>query len=148
MDLAFAPGLLELSTPPPLRLIISWFEALPDEIPGDVWGIYVLVLKRPGYSVLLYIGSATNINLYGSRPPLLQTLFYNHVEDWSCQTRHGCYLRLEPGITRLPCAPSLSLVQRQGNHGTTNYLPTDDSSPERNGCPCRCKTQTGRHNPA
>ena len=73
MDLVFALDSWMLSTPPPLRVTTSWFEALPDEIPRDIWGIYSLVLKRPGYPVLLYIRSATGTNLYGSRPPLLQT---------------------------------------------------------------------------
>jgi hypothetical protein len=54
----FCPGLLDIvqsdSAPP-----LSWFESLSPIIPKRVWGVYVLVLKKPGYDPLLYIGSGT-----------------------------------------------------------------------------------------
>lgn len=54
----FCPGLLDIvqsdSAPP-----LSWFESLSPVIPKNVWGVYVLVLKKPGYDPLLYIGSGT-----------------------------------------------------------------------------------------
>jgi hypothetical protein len=55
-DVTFCYGLLDVVqslTPPP----VSWFEKLSPAIPTNVWGIYVLVLKKAGYDALLYIGS-------------------------------------------------------------------------------------------
>ena len=55
----FCPGLSDVvqsvSAPP-----LSWFESLSTFIPKNVWGVYVLVLKKPGYDPLLYIGSGTS----------------------------------------------------------------------------------------
>jgi hypothetical protein len=54
----FCPGLLDIvqsvSAPP-----VSWVESLSPVIPKNVWGVYVLVLKKPGYDPLLYVGSCT-----------------------------------------------------------------------------------------
>lgn len=54
----FASGLLDAvqsESPPSVR----WFESLSDFIPLNSWGVYLLILKKPGYDDLLYIGSAT-----------------------------------------------------------------------------------------
>lgn len=54
----FCDGLFDAvrsTSAPPL----SWFESLSPIIPPNVWGIYVLVLKKAGYDPLLYIGSGT-----------------------------------------------------------------------------------------
>jgi hypothetical protein len=54
----FCPGLFDVlnaATAPSLR----WFESLPDAVPTHVWGVYVLVLKKPGHTPLIYIGSGT-----------------------------------------------------------------------------------------
>ncbi|RAO70648.1 uncharacterized protein BHQ10_006660 [Talaromyces amestolkiae] len=46
-----------LSSNPPS---VEWFESLPSEIPKRHWGVYLLVLKRPGSDrPQLYIGSGT-----------------------------------------------------------------------------------------
>jgi hypothetical protein len=57
-NVTFCPGLLDVlqsvSVPP-----LSWFESLSPEIPKNIWGVYVLVLKKNGYDPLLYIGCGT-----------------------------------------------------------------------------------------
>jgi hypothetical protein len=59
LKFTFCDGLfsvLQAADPPPL----SWFESLPFGAPKNVWGIYVLVLKKRGYPPLLYLGSGTS----------------------------------------------------------------------------------------
>jgi Zinc-finger of C2H2 type len=55
----FCPSLLDVvqSAAAPL---LSWFKSLPTDIPKDTWGIYIIVLEKPGYDPLLYIGSGTS----------------------------------------------------------------------------------------
>jgi len=58
-QITFCPGLLDIiqaESTPSLR----WFESLPSVIPKKSWGVYVLILKMPGFDDLLYIGSGTN----------------------------------------------------------------------------------------
>ena len=61
-SLKFCPGLLDVvesSTSPP----IEFFKSLP--VPEDlssVWGIYILVLEKPGRRPKVYCGSATSSN--------------------------------------------------------------------------------------
>ena len=58
--LVFCPGLFEVLTAetPPSS---DWYGSLPSTIPLNVWGVYVLVLRRDGHKPLLYIGSGTAI---------------------------------------------------------------------------------------
>lgn len=54
----YCSGLLAaLQAPAPPT--IGWLESLSTNVPLDVWGIYVLVLKKPGSPTLIYIGSGT-----------------------------------------------------------------------------------------
>ncbi|KAF2478895.1 hypothetical protein BDY17DRAFT_60980 [Neohortaea acidophila] len=58
MGFTFVDGLLDVvraGSPPAL----SFFESLPSAIPRHAWGVYVLVLKKPGYKSLIYVGSGT-----------------------------------------------------------------------------------------
>ncbi|GAM40676.1 heat shock protein [Talaromyces pinophilus] len=58
---SYCTGLYDvlLSSSPPS---VEWFESLPNEIPKHVWGVYLLVLKRPGHHrPRLYIGSGTAV---------------------------------------------------------------------------------------
>ncbi|KAL2195653.1 hypothetical protein P885DRAFT_79088 [Corynascus similis CBS 632.67] len=58
--LTFCPGLLEvIQSPTPVS--VSWFESLPDFIPKNVWGVYAIILRKPGYLPLVYIGSGTSV---------------------------------------------------------------------------------------
>jgi len=54
----FCPGLydiLQAATAPSL----AWFESLPADIPKEAWGVYLLILKKPGHRHKIYIGSGT-----------------------------------------------------------------------------------------
>ena len=57
--LIFCPGLFEAfqSETPPSS---DWFQSLPSTIPLNVWGVYVLVLRRNGFKPLVYVGSGTS----------------------------------------------------------------------------------------
>ncbi|RBR11796.1 uncharacterized protein FIESC28_08835 [Fusarium coffeatum] len=58
-QLAFCPGLLDticMAAPPSF----VWFKSLSSYIPGKLWGIYVLVLKKPGCIPGIYIGCGTD----------------------------------------------------------------------------------------
>lgn len=59
VDVTFCHGLLDAvqSDKPPS---VTWFESLSSYVPKNVWGIYVLVLRKPGEIPLLYIGSGTS----------------------------------------------------------------------------------------
>lgn len=56
----FCPGLLETlqspTAPPP-----EFLKSLSNDIPINVWGIYVLVLKKPGQLPRVYVGSGTAV---------------------------------------------------------------------------------------
>ncbi|CAN9350910.1 unnamed protein product [Alternaria alternata] len=57
-SLSFCPGLLDAmqaAAPPTL----SWWKALPVNQPRR-WGVYCLVLEKPGHIPLIYIGSGTD----------------------------------------------------------------------------------------
>lgn len=56
--LTFAPGLFDVfnSAVPPT---IAYFKSLPTDV-GRCWGIYLIVLEKPGYRPKIYIGSSTN----------------------------------------------------------------------------------------
>jgi len=57
-SLSFCPGLLDAmqaAAPPTL----SWWKALPVNQPRR-WGVYCLVLEKPGHLPLIYIGSGTD----------------------------------------------------------------------------------------
>lgn len=55
---SFCPGLLDClnNASPPLA---SWFESLPGDFPLHTWGVYLLVLRKPGDTPLIYVGSGT-----------------------------------------------------------------------------------------
>ncbi|OAL22130.1 hsp72-like protein [Fonsecaea nubica] len=56
--LTFCPGLfdvLQATSPPP----VLWFKSIDPYIPKHVWGVYVLVLEKPGHRTLIYVGSGT-----------------------------------------------------------------------------------------
>lgn len=61
--LYFAPGLLDAlqSSSPPL---LGFFKNLPTTT-RDLWGVYLLVLEKPGLRPRLYIGSGTSILSHG-----------------------------------------------------------------------------------
>lgn len=84
-DVSFCCGLQEiiLSLAAPS---LGWFESLSPVIPKDVWGIYVLVLKNPGYDPLLYIGSGTSTHR-GVRARV--------SEHWRQQVRPACVRQAE-----------------------------------------------------
>lgn len=55
----FAPGLLAClcsATPP----TFAWFKSLPAHFPKHSWGIYVVLLEKPGCIPLIYVGSGTS----------------------------------------------------------------------------------------
>ncbi|KAM0504178.1 hypothetical protein ACHAP8_002583 [Fusarium lateritium] len=57
-ELSFCPGLFDTlcrAAPPDY----VWFKSLPASIPAKHWGVYVLVLKKPGCAPAIYIGSGT-----------------------------------------------------------------------------------------
>lgn len=58
-NFAFADGLLDVvqSTTPPS---IAFFKSLPRAALNQVWGVYVLVLEKPGYRPKIYVGSGTD----------------------------------------------------------------------------------------
>lgn len=63
-DLEFAPGFesqLDRQTPPPL----SFFKGLSPACPQDLWGVYLLILKKNGDCPRLYIGSGTATTNHG-----------------------------------------------------------------------------------
>ncbi|GIZ36604.1 hypothetical protein CKM354_000007400 [Cercospora kikuchii] len=72
-DLVFCPGLLEVlqSAATPL---ISWFKNLPTNTPESSWGIYCVVLRKPGHVPLLYFGSGTGVSREG-----VKTRFGNYL---------------------------------------------------------------------
>ncbi|CAN9082092.1 unnamed protein product [Alternaria alternata] len=54
----FAPGIwAQLRSPSPPT--IAFFKSLPQHIPRNVWGIYIVVLEMDGASPQIYIGSGT-----------------------------------------------------------------------------------------
>ncbi|KAL2140019.1 hypothetical protein VTI28DRAFT_4327 [Corynascus sepedonium] len=58
--LRFAPVFWELFNPP--RLPPSpGLSPLPDFIPKNVWGVYAIILRKPGSVPLVYIGSGTSV---------------------------------------------------------------------------------------
>lgn len=61
--LCFAPGLLDAlqSSSPPL---LDFFKNLPTTT-RDLWGVYLLVLEKPGLRPRLYVGSGTSIAAHG-----------------------------------------------------------------------------------
>ncbi|KAL1836262.1 hypothetical protein VTJ49DRAFT_5379 [Mycothermus thermophilus] len=69
LGIVFCPGLMEVlagDAPP----AIEWFESLSGDIPNYVWGVYVLVLRKPDCRPLLYVGSGTQ-NRKGVRNRIL-----------------------------------------------------------------------------
>jgi hypothetical protein len=57
-QLTFCPGLFDtICMPAPPNYV--WFKSLPSHCPKNSWGIYVLVLKKPGCTPYIYIGSGT-----------------------------------------------------------------------------------------
>jgi hypothetical protein len=76
-QLTFCPGLLDticMVAPP----TFVWFKSLSSSIPIKRWGIYVLVLKKPGCTPGIYIGSGTD-----SRNGLSGRL-YGHLRGDAC----------------------------------------------------------------
>ncbi|VTT75369.1 unnamed protein product [Fusarium fujikuroi] len=60
-QLTFCPGLLDtICMPAPPNHV--WFKSIPSYCPKNSWGIYVLVLKKPGCTPGIYIGSGTASN--------------------------------------------------------------------------------------
>lgn len=58
-QLTFCPGLLDtICMPAPPNHV--WFKSLSSVVPTQLWGIYVLVLKKPGCTPAIYIGSGTS----------------------------------------------------------------------------------------
>ncbi|QGI65806.1 hypothetical protein CEK26_009756 [Fusarium fujikuroi] len=58
VNFSFCPGLLhalQASAPPS----IEWFLALDSFAPKNVWGVYIIVLKKRNHPSILYIGSST-----------------------------------------------------------------------------------------
>jgi len=58
LEMEFCPGLFEVlqsSTPP----TIAWFLSVNFPAPAKHWGIYAVVLQKPGRRCKLYIGSST-----------------------------------------------------------------------------------------
>ncbi|QPC66654.1 hypothetical protein HYE67_008885 [Fusarium culmorum] len=57
-QLTFCPGLFStICMPAPPNY--AWFKSLPSHCPKNSWGIYVLVLEKPGCTPYIYIGSGT-----------------------------------------------------------------------------------------
>lgn len=62
-SLDFAPGLLDVlqsATPP----TVAWFANLPNNVKAR-WAVYLLILRKAGCRIKIYIGSATNAQ-YGA----------------------------------------------------------------------------------
>lgn len=60
-QLTFCPGLFDtICMPAPPNHV--WFKSIPSHCPKNSWGIYVLVLKKPGCTPGIYIGSGTASN--------------------------------------------------------------------------------------
>ena len=93
----FAPGLLDVvrSASPPSH---SWFESLSADIPKNVWGVYVLHLKKPGYEPLLYVGSGTAVyrgvraRLLGHQTGVLVPRYVQQAKNFGYEITHMALL--------------------------------------------------------
>lgn len=55
--LVFAPGLLDVLQPP-TPPSVAYFKGLPTD--ANCWGVYLLVLEKPGCRPKIYVGSGTD----------------------------------------------------------------------------------------
>ena len=110
--LTFCPGLfciMQAATPPAL----TWFKSLSADIPKHVWGVYILVLEKPGCCRKLYIGSGTAMSR-GARARV-QEHFRDPMSAWciSDAKRDGYYITHAALLVHCPIpAPAVAPIIR------------------------------------
>ncbi|WPB00865.1 uncharacterized protein RHO25_005485 [Cercospora beticola] len=110
-DPVFCPGLLEVlqSATPPLT---SWFEDLPTDIPESSWGIYCVVLRKPGPVPLLYFGSGTGVSREGVKTRLRNCLgpHLSSLPSWVKAVLNDGYLIVHVALLAHCPIPTVVLI--------------------------------------